>query len=52
MLQYSVTEMVWVFFAFGDVVFWGTVGERVCRSVQCLSRTGLIILYVYMVVQV
>jgi hypothetical protein len=46
------TEMVWVFFAFGDVVFWGIVGERVCKTVQCLSRTGLIILYVYMVVQV
>jgi hypothetical protein len=44
--------MVWVFFAFGDAIFWGTVGERVCRIVQCLSQTGLIILYVYMVVQV
>jgi hypothetical protein len=52
MLRYSVIEMVWAFFAFGDAVFWGTVGERVCRSVQCLSRTGLIILYVYMVVEV
>jgi hypothetical protein len=44
--------MVSVFFAFGDAVFWDIVGERVCRSVQCLSQTGLIILYVYMVVQV
>jgi hypothetical protein len=41
---------VWVFFAFGDAVFWGTIGERVYSSVQCLSQTGLIILYVYMVV--
>jgi hypothetical protein len=30
MLQYNVTEIVWVFFAFGNAVFWGTVGERVC----------------------
>jgi hypothetical protein len=30
MLQYSVTETEWVFNAFGDAVFWGTVGERVC----------------------
>jgi hypothetical protein len=30
MLQYNVIEMVWVFSAFGDAVFWGTIGERVC----------------------
>jgi hypothetical protein len=47
-----VTEMVWVFFAFGDAIFWGIVGERVYKSVLCLSQIGLIILYVYMVVQV
>jgi hypothetical protein len=29
MLQYNVREMVWVFFAFGDAIFWGTIGERI-----------------------
>ena len=46
------TEMAWVFLHFGDAIFWDIIGERVCRSVQCLSQMGLTIFYVYMVMQV